>query len=150
MEIERRRKKKKKCGSLQMVVQWLSSDALGCQCSATFKTAALGDIINTEGSQHIVFLKLRKDISTEDSVLKGALFDLKKSGVKYLVLAKTSGTGTGLRDYCGFEARKQGAYQTHDLHVKVLDLLRAHWTRQRTPVGMDYEVSMGMKRGFQL
>ena len=153
MEIERRRKKKKKCRIItRWLCKWLSSDALGCQCYCYIQNSdALAiDIMSntTREVEHIVFLKLRKDISTEDfQVLKGALFDLKKiPGVKYLSFGenfteRAPGFTHGI--IVRFESKEAGeAYQTHDLHLKVLDLLKNALDKSNgTPVmAMDYEV----------
>ena len=102
----------------------------------------------TREVEHIVFLKLRKDISTEDfQVLKAAFFDLKKiPGVKYLSFGenfteRAPGFTHGI--IVRFESKEAGeAYQTHDLHFKVLDLLKNALDKSNgMPVmAMDYEV----------
>ena len=98
--------------------------------------------------EHIVLLKLRKDLSTEDfSELSKSIYNLSKiPGVIYISFgenftARAQGYSHGI--IVRFESKKAGEeYQTHELHVIVLGLLKKALDNSNgAPVlAMDYEV----------
>tara|TARA_A100001015_G_scaffold137422_1_gene152397 strand:+ start:2310 stop:2633 length:324 start_codon:yes stop_codon:yes gene_type:complete len=98
--------------------------------------------------EHIVLLKLKKDLSSEQfGELKVAVYDLKKiPGVTYLSFGEnftTRAQGYTHGIIVRFESKQAGDdYQTHELHVTVLGLLKKALDTDNGPpvLAMDYEV----------
>ena len=98
--------------------------------------------------EHIVLLKLKKDLSPEQfGELKTAIYNLEKiDGVKYISFgenftARAQGYTHGI--IVRFESKQAGDnYQTHELHVIVLGLLKEALDAEDGPpvLAMDYEV----------